>query len=203
MKLSGKEFSRVANLAGLAASECFFIYRFYQQRNFEAFLFISIAIVLLFGTFYWIEWLIRRRVTNFHVCMIIGAGAGALIYWHKGDRALSIGIAAAGVFFSMILLRRILLRIDIDEQEKNLRDYRKEANGLMPVTRDALNLLFFLALGVCLWAQERFSIVPSACILLILPLWYAGKLVYRFFAPIGQAMRMLLLKTIIERGGRA
>jgi hypothetical protein len=181
MKLSGRINSRGAILAGLAATEAYFLYRFLQRHDVEVFLFISTAIILLFATFYWIGWLMRRRVTNFHVCMIIGAGAAASICWHKGDRILSIGIAGAGIFFSMILLRRILLPIDMDQQEKNLRDYRKEANGLMPITRNALNLLFFLVLGIVLWAQDRFPIVPSACVLLILPLWYAGKLIYRFF----------------------
>jgi hypothetical protein len=113
--------------------------------------------------------------------MIIGAGAGALIYWHKGDRTLSIGIAGAGIFLLMILLRRILFPMDTDQQEKNLRDYRKEANGLMPITRDALNLLTFLALGVCLWARDGFHFAPSVSVLLILPLWYTGKIIYRFF----------------------
>jgi hypothetical protein len=182
MKQSGKDISRILILAGLAVTEIYFIYHYFQQRNFENFLFVSTAIILLFATFYWITWLVRRRVTNFHVCMIIGAGALALIYWHKGNRILSIAVAAAGIIFAMILLRRMIRPTSMDQQEKNLRDYRKEAKSLMPITRDALNLLFFIAIGVCLWAQDGFPFVLSACVLLILPLWYVGKLIYRFIS---------------------
>ncbi|MGA9670888.1 MAG: hypothetical protein WBQ94_16885 [Terracidiphilus sp.] len=179
MKLSGKDGSRIAILAGLAASEFYFIYRFFQQRDFELFLFASFAIVLLFATFYRIEWLVRRRVNNFHVCMVIGAGAGALTYWHKGNRILSVGIAAAGIFFSMVLLRRLLRPLNQDQQEANLSAYRAEANSLDPVTRDALSLLSAMALGAFFWAHNGFSVAPSASVWLILPLWYAGKLIYR------------------------
>ena len=113
--------------------------------------------------------------------MVMGVGAAALICWQKGYRILSIGVILAGIFFSMILLRRMLISMDKNQQEKNLKEYRKEVNGLMPITREALNLLFFLALGVCLWAQDGFHLVLGAWLFLIFPLWYAGKVIYRFF----------------------
>jgi hypothetical protein len=179
MKLLKRVNSRIVLLVGLAATQAVLVYDCWVHRNLEGFIVASLLLSPLAAAVYWIGWLVRHGVTNFEVCMVLGVGALAMVFWHDKNRVLSISVACAGLIFATILLRRLLRPIDVDQQEANLRDYRKEANSLMPITRDALNLLCFLALGVCLWAQDRFPIVPSAFVLLILPLWYASKIIYR------------------------
>jgi len=178
MKLSGRDGGRIAILAGLAATEFYFIYRFIQQSNLEILLFVSTATILLFATFYWIEWLIRRRVTNFHVCMLIGAGAAALICWHKGDRILSIAVACGGLFFAVILLRRLLRPLDKDQLEANLSAYRAEENRVSPIKRNVSALIAYAILGTVLWVSNGFEFPRDANFLFILALWNSSMLIY-------------------------
>jgi hypothetical protein len=178
MKLLDKINSRNAILAGLIIAETFFIYHYFHHHNLELFSFMTTAIVLLFVTFYWFGWLVRRRVTNFEVCVVIGIGAWALDSWHKGDRALSIIVASAGIFFVMILLRRLLSPIDIDQQEVNLSAYRAEANSLSPIKRHTLSIIAYTSLGVVVWALNGFIFPRYANFLFLLAIWEVFVLIY-------------------------
>jgi hypothetical protein len=181
MKMPERDGRRIGILFGLAATEVYFIYHFFQHRDLGFFLGASVSITLLIATFYWLGWFVRHGVNNFHVCMLIGLAAAAELMWRKGDRAACFELLGVMLIGVIILLRRIARAVDVSQQEKNVKAYQAEANSLDPVTRDALNLLFFIAFGVALLAQERFRIDNSDLVLLILPIWYVYKLIHRAF----------------------
>jgi len=178
MKLLERVNSRIVLLVGLAIIQASLVYDFCLRRNLEGFLIASSIIIILFATLYWIRWLVRHGVTNFEVCMVIGGGVIALNFWHDGNRILGIASACAGLFFAIILLRRLLLPVGIDQQEANLSAYRAEANSLSPIKRHSSALIAYAILGGVVWAINGFVFPRYANFLFILAIWDASMLTY-------------------------
>ncbi|MGA2216717.1 MAG: hypothetical protein ABSG51_01435 [Terracidiphilus sp.] len=204
MKLLERVNGRTMLLVGLAIIQTDLIYEFCVHRNLVSFLVISSFVILLAATLYWIGWLVRHGVTNFEVCMVIGAGAFAMVLWHDGNRVLSIAVACGGLFFAMMLLRRLLRPVDIDQQEANLSAYRAEANSVSPVKRRYLALIAYAILGVLVWAMNGFVFPRYAYFLFFLAFWDTTMLAYHFVK--GQRKKVMRSPTVedpADSGGRA
>ncbi len=205
MKLLERVNQRILVLAGLAIMQIGLIYQFFLHRNLVSFLVASSIVILLAATFYWIGWLVRHGVTNFEICILIGAGAFAMILWHDGNRVLSFAVACAGLFFAMILLRRLLRPVDIDQQEANLSAYRAEANSLSPFQRYYLALIAYAILGGGVWVTNGFMFPRyAAYFLFFLALWESLLLAYHLVK--GKRRRVVGSPTVEDAtgsGGRA
>jgi hypothetical protein len=136
--------------------------------------------------------------------MLIGVGALAMIFWHDGDRVLSIVVACAGVFFAAILLRRLLRPVDIDKQEANLSAYRAEASRVGPIGRHATALVAYAILGGVVWVANHFEYPRYGDFLFFLAIWDASMLVYYLIR--GKLTRASSDPTVgdaTQQGGRA
>ncbi len=178
MKLLERINGRIVLLVGLAIMQASLVYDFCLYRNLEFFLIISSIVLTLMATIYWIGWLVRRGVSNFEVCVVIGGGVIALNFWRQGYNILSIVFAGATIFFAMILLRRLLLPVEVDQQEANLSEYRAEANSLSPIKRHSLALIVYGFFGGVVWVSNGFVFPRYANFLFILALWNVSMLIY-------------------------
>jgi hypothetical protein len=110
--------------------------------------------------------------------MVIGGGVIALNFWHEGYNILSFVFAGATIFFAMIFLRRLLLPVEIDQQEANLSAYKAEANSLSPIKRHSSKLFAYAFLGGVVWVSNGFVFPRYANFLFILALWDVSMLIY-------------------------
>lgn len=178
MKLLESLNSRIVLLVGLAIIQAGLTYDFCMHRNLSIFLGASSIVILLAATLYWIEWLVRHEVTNFEVCMAIGAGAIAAILWIEGNRVAGVIVACAGLFYATMLLRRLFRQVPKDQQEENLRSYRAEANRVSPITRYASALIVYALFAGAIWAINGFVFPRYGDFLFILALWDLSTLIY-------------------------
>ena len=191
-------------LVGLAIIQGGLTFDFWVHRNLVGFLIVSSIIILLFATVFWIGWLVRHGVTNFEVCMVIGVGALAMILWHDGNRVLSSAVACAGLFFAVILLRRLLRSVDMNQQEANLNAYRAEANRVSPITRHVSALIAYAVLGGAVWAMNGFVFPRYGYFLFILASWDAFMLIYHFVrGKITKAAGNPTVEGAADQGGHA
>ncbi len=178
MKIWGKDPTWIILLAGSVALVVQSIYLSIQHRSAVLFLVMGFPFLILSATIYWIDWIVRRNVTNFEVCMVIGGCAAAADFWIKGVYAVAVAIAGLTLYGAFVLIRRLFRKVDPDQQMANLNAYRAEANSLSPIKRNLISLSFFVIAGALLWAFNGFTVPEYARFLFIVAGWEACMLIY-------------------------
>jgi hypothetical protein len=183
LKQLGKLNTRVSLLVQLGILQAAIVVSmFFHPLTLVVFVPVSLLLIILASTFYWIDYLVRHNVTNFGVCIVIGVAALAADLWFWGYKALGIAVGVAAVLCAGNIVRKLLRPIGIEEQEANAKAYRAEAEAqrksLSPISRDVISLLFFLAVAAVTWLVSEFNVTSFLRIILLLALFEAFQLIF-------------------------
>lgn len=82
--------------------------------------------VILLATMIWIDKLIRHDVTNFDVCMALGAFIFAADFWAFGYKISACLIGPIGIAGVTWLVKKIIRPLSSEQQQGNLEKYRAQ-----------------------------------------------------------------------------
>lgn len=204
MRIFGIHPKRAVFLIGLVVLEGASIYEAIKCRSVVPLLIISPLFLLLFATVYWIDWIVRRNVTNFEVCMVIGGVVLTADLCFMGFYAFAVVAAGLTIYGAYVLVRRLLRKVDQEEQEANLNRYKSEGNSLSPIKSDAISLSFFVIVIAALWAFNGFKVPEYAEFIILLAGWDAVMLVYHIITgKISKSKGIAPIESATNSGGRA
>jgi hypothetical protein len=172
---------RAIALLLLGSAELDAVYHLFEARQVRQFLVVSALVIPLAATMFWIRPIIRRGVTNFQICIVIGIGCGAFVLWNRGYRSAATAVGILALLGAGIIVRKLLRPVDAVQQEAFVDAYRKEATSVHPAVRDFLSFAMFMTLGGVLWIQDGRPITPATLVLLLLPIWYLWRTIFHIW----------------------
>jgi hypothetical protein len=172
---------RIVLLAAFGLIEIVAAYHSCVDRQFRIFIAVSVIVIPLAATIYWIDWIVRRGVTPFQICIVIGIGCWASVSWNDGRRAAAVIIGAVAIVGTGILSQRLLRNVGAEQQNVYLRAYRKEATSVAPGVRDFLSFVMFTILAAYWWIKDGRPIAPASLIYLPVPAWFLWRTILHLF----------------------
>lgn len=150
--------------------------------------FLGLIFIVLLATTFWIEVLIRRDVTNFQVCIVLGFFIFAADFWFFDHRAIGATIGVAGMGAATWLLNKLLRPIDDEQQIANLAKYRAQrelaSNNRGGGLANGLGGFLVVVPGfLYIWAKQGPPKGPGIWILFSMVVFEIGKVILLRYFP--------------------
>ena len=178
MRLLRKINGPIALLALLGTVELDAGSRFYRERQLKLFIAISAICIRLAATVYWIDWIVRRRVTNFQICILIGIGCWASVEWNKANRSAAMIVGVLATIGTGIILGKLLPHGDSEQQEVYRQAYPKQATSAAPAVTDFVSFAMFATLTAIWWIRDGSPVTLASVIYLPLPIWFLWRTIF-------------------------